>query len=75
MYFMVEYVKKNLQSELVSYLYKTENSDKLLNESEHIIERRAETGVMLKVTNFFGSSFKMYVMFIFLGTAKGVTNN
>jgi dynamin 1-like protein len=49
MHFLVNYVKDNLQSELVSHLYKQEEIDKLLSESEHIAARRREASEMLKV--------------------------
>ncbi|GLV42477.1 Dynamin related protein 1 [Carabus blaptoides fortunei] len=48
MHFLVNYVKDNLQSELVTHLYKADNADQLLNESEHIAQRRKEAGDMLK---------------------------
>jgi len=49
MHFLVNYVKDNLQSELVSHLYKQEEIDKLLEESDHIAARRKEASEMLKV--------------------------
>lgn len=49
MHFLVNFVKDNLQSELVTHLYKADNADKLLDESEHIAQRRKEAGDMLKV--------------------------
>ncbi|KAI4466153.1 dynamin [Holotrichia oblita] len=48
MHFLVNYVKDNLQSELVTHLYKADNADKLLDESEHIAQRRREAADMLK---------------------------
>ncbi|CAH1989808.1 unnamed protein product [Acanthoscelides obtectus] len=48
MHFLVNYVKDNLQSELVTHLYKSDNADQLLSESEHISLRRKEAGDMLK---------------------------
>ncbi|KAI8124882.1 hypothetical protein FF38_05829 [Lucilia cuprina] len=48
MHFLVNYVKDNLQSELVTHLYKSEKVDTLLNESDHIAVRRKEAGDMLK---------------------------
>lgn len=48
MHFLVNYVKDNLQSELVTHLYKSDSADTLLNESEHISVRRKEAGDMLK---------------------------
>ena len=52
MHFLVNFVKDNLQSELVSHLYKQEQIDKLLDESEHIAARRREAAEMLKVGLF-----------------------
>jgi len=49
MHFLVNYVKDNLQSELVSHLYKQEEIEKLLEESDHIAARRKEASEMLKV--------------------------
>lgn len=48
MHFLVNYVKDNLQSELVTHLYKSEKVDTLLNESDHVAIRRKEAGDMLK---------------------------
>ncbi|XP_039745832.1 dynamin-1-like protein isoform X4 [Pararge aegeria] len=48
MHFLVNYVKDNLQSELVTHLYKSDQADSLLNESEHIAQRRKEAADMLK---------------------------
>uniref|UniRef100_A0A1B6GU88 dynamin GTPase n=2 Tax=Cuerna arida TaxID=1464854 RepID=A0A1B6GU88_9HEMI len=48
MHFLVNYVKDNLQSELVVQMYKSDQADELLNESEHIAQRRKEAGDMLK---------------------------
>jgi len=47
MCFMVNFVKENLQSELVSSLYKADQIECLLSESEHIGERRKEAAEML----------------------------
>lgn len=49
MHFLVNYVKDNLQSELVTHLYKAENAEDFLNESDHIAVRRKEAADMLKV--------------------------
>ena len=49
MHFIVNYVKDNVQSELVTHLYKADNADELLDESEHTAQRRKETADMLKV--------------------------
>ncbi|XP_060646518.1 dynamin-1-like protein [Drosophila sulfurigaster albostrigata] len=48
MHFLVNYVKDNLQSELVTHLYKSEKAETLLNESDHIAVRRKEAADMLK---------------------------
>ncbi|KYN26844.1 PREDICTED: dynamin-1-like protein isoform X1 [Trachymyrmex cornetzi] len=48
MHFLVNFVKDNLQSELVTYLYKSDQAEALLIESEHIAVRRKETADMLK---------------------------
>ena len=49
MHFLVNHVKDNLQSELVTHLYRTDQIDVLLSESEHIAQRRREASEMLKV--------------------------
>jgi dynamin 1-like protein len=49
MHFLVNYVKDNLQSELVAHLYKSDSAEQLLNESEHIARQRREAADMLKV--------------------------
>lgn len=56
MHFLVNYVQENLQSELVTHLYKSDSED-LLNESDHIAIRRKEAGDMLKVSLFRVSFF------------------
>uniref|UniRef100_A0A0R3WWH5 Dynamin GTPase n=1 Tax=Hydatigena taeniaeformis TaxID=6205 RepID=A0A0R3WWH5_HYDTA len=48
MNFLVNYVKDNLQSELVSNLYKNDEYDGLLKESENVAQRRREALEMLK---------------------------
>ncbi|XP_065201826.1 dynamin-1-like protein [Planococcus citri] len=48
MHFLVNYIKDNLQSELVTHLYKSDHAEELLNESEHIAQRRKEAADMLK---------------------------
>lgn len=48
MHFLVNFVKDNLQSELVTHLYKHDQFDELLAESEHIAIRRREAAEMLK---------------------------
>lgn len=47
MHFMVNYTKDNLQSELVRSLYKADQIESLLSESEHIGQRRNEASEML----------------------------
>lgn len=59
MHFLVNYVKDNLQSELVTHLYKSDAVDTLLNESDHIAIRRREAADMLKVCfPLYSSHFK-----------------
>lgn len=65
MHFLVNYVKDNLQSELVTHLYKSEKVDTLLNESDHIAIRRKEAGDMLKVGKENIMKRIHYNMFIF----------
>lgn len=50
MHFLVNFVKDNVQSELVTHLYKSDSAEQLLNESDHISVRRKEASDMLKVT-------------------------
>uniref|UniRef100_T1JPK1 GED domain-containing protein n=1 Tax=Strigamia maritima TaxID=126957 RepID=T1JPK1_STRMM len=47
MHFLVNFVKDNLQSELVTHLYKHDHFLDLLQESEHIAIRRKEAHEML----------------------------
>lgn len=49
MHFLVNFVKNNLQSELVTHLYKSDQVEELLNESVHISNRRKDAVDMLKV--------------------------
>ena len=49
MHFLVNYIKDQLQSELVSSLYKQDQISALLSESEHIGQRRKEAAEMLQV--------------------------
>lgn len=53
MHFLVNFVKDNLQSELVTHLYKSDSANELLNESDHISIRRKEASDMLKVSGTF----------------------
>ncbi|TGZ59746.1 hypothetical protein CRM22_008921 [Opisthorchis felineus] len=48
MHFLVNYVKDNLQSELVSKLYRQDEYDTLLQESDRVAQRRREAADMLK---------------------------
>lgn len=48
MHFLVNFVKDNLQSELVTHLYNSDHAEELLHESEHIAQRRKEAGDMLQ---------------------------
>nr|CAG4649124.1 EOG090X01UE [Scapholeberis mucronata] len=48
MHFLVNHVKDNLQSELVTHLYRQDQIDLLLSESEHIAQRRKEASDMLE---------------------------
>lgn len=51
MHFLVNHVKDNLQSELVTHLYRPDQIDLLLSESEHIAQRRKEAADMLEVNS------------------------
>lgn len=48
MHFLVNFIKDNLQSELVRQLYKKEEIDMLLEESEHVATRRKEAQEMVQ---------------------------
>lgn len=48
MHFLVNFVKDQLQSELVTHLYKADSASELLNESEWVAQRRKEASDMLK---------------------------
>lgn len=48
MHFLVNFVKDNLQSELVSKLYRQDEYDILLQESDRVAQRRREAAEMLK---------------------------
>ena len=61
MHFLVNYVKDNLQSELVSSLYKQEEIASLLSESEHIGQRRKEAAEMLEVILNFKKPVLAYI--------------
>lgn len=58
MHFLVNFVQDNLQSELVTHLYKSDQAESLLNESEHIAQRRKEAADMLKVLYFLSPCFR-----------------
>ena len=49
MHFLVNHVKDNLQSELVTHFYRQYQIDLLLSESEHIAQRRKEASDILEV--------------------------
>jgi dynamin 1-like protein len=65
MHFLVNYVKDNVQSELVTHLYKSDQAEELLNESEHIAQRRKEAADMLKVRLAFIYVF-LFTSYLFL---------
>lgn len=78
MHFLVNFVKDNLQSELVTHLYKADNADQLLDESEHIAQRRKEAGDMLKVNFFFlgiDCQSQHVKNFLILGTSKSCAHH
>ena len=60
MHFLVNFVKDNLQSELVSSLYKEEAIASLLSESEHIGQRRKEAAEMLQVNIETNSMIRLF---------------
>lgn len=64
MHFLVNHVKDNLQSELVTHLYRPDQIDLLLSESEHIAQRRKEAADMLEVRLF------IYCLFLFIYFVK-----
>ena len=49
MHFLVNHVQDHIQSELVSQLYKKEEIERLLTESEAVTSRRQEVTEMLQV--------------------------
>jgi dynamin 1-like protein len=65
MHFLVNFVKDNVQSELVTHLYKSEKAETLLNESDHISIRRKEASDMLKVRCLFTVALLELINFIF----------
>lgn len=81
MHFLVNFVKDNLQSELVTHLYKHEYFKDLLAESEHIAIRRREASEMLKVSQPLVKSQGFIVsnnvchFIIFLGPSARFTDN
>lgn len=52
MHFLVNHVQDHIQSELVSQLYKKEEIERLLQESEAITSRRKEVSEMLQVLHY-----------------------
>lgn len=76
MHFLVNFVKDNVQSELVTHLYKSEKAEELLNESDHISLRRKEASDMLKVR----LEIKIFLLFddansSFLGAYAGESHH
>jgi hypothetical protein len=65
MHFLVNFVKDNLQSELVTHLYKSDNAEALLNESEHIAIRRKEAADMLQVSKIY-TYIHTYILYIYI---------
>ncbi len=65
MHFLVNYVKDQLQSELVALLYKTSvnEHDELLNESSQIAQRRKDAQEMLEV-GFSNIKTDCYIYFL-----------
>ena len=74
MHFLVNYVKDNLQSELVSKLYKKEEIDNLLNESEHIATRRKEAQEMLLVSKYWVFTHSWGTVYIVLDSLSAIQN-
>ena len=73
MHFLVNNAKDNLQSELVSQLYKKEEIDYLLEESEHMAARRKEAQEMTQVMFFFyQAGFWCYKKFYILYSVRNV---
>ena len=56
MHFLVNHVQDHIQSELVSQLYKKEEIERLLQESEAITSRRKEVSEMLQVSERWNKS-------------------
>lgn len=76
MHFLVNYVKDNLQSELVQALYKSDSAEQLLNESDHIAIRRREAADMLKVSLICGYSIQFNVFVkLALNESNGQNHN
>jgi dynamin 1-like protein len=71
MHFLVNFVKDNLQSELVVHLYKSDQADELLNESEHIARQRKEAADMLKVPSFVVDLLLQALIALVAGASKG----
>ena len=67
MHFLVNHVKDNLQSELVTHMYRQDQIDLLLSESEHIAQRRKEAADMLEVSALlFDSNFLQYFRLVLI---------
>uniref|UniRef100_A0A0R3S4Y2 dynamin GTPase n=1 Tax=Elaeophora elaphi TaxID=1147741 RepID=A0A0R3S4Y2_9BILA len=73
MHFLVNYVRDNLQSELVQQLYKREVIEELLTESPVMAQRRKEAAEMLEVryaTIYFEISVSTTFTYAFLDTRQ-----
>lgn len=72
MHFLVNFVKDNLQSELVTHLYKSEKAEELLNESDHVAIRRKEASDMLGVSC--KKKFFFWISLRFVSNVANVSN-
>ena len=75
MHFLVNFVKDQLQSELVALLYKTSTNehDDLLNESSHIAQRRKDATEMLEVRQT--PSQSSAIEFLLVGVKQSQSNH
>ena len=73
MHFLVNFIKDQLQSELVALLYKTSTNEheELLNESSHIAQRRKDAQEMLEVIDQLFRDFSI----VFLGITKSQSDH
>lgn len=67
MHFLVNFVQDHIQSELVSQLYKREEIERLLQESEAITTRRKEVTEMLQVKSTGHFENIMGIVFLTIG--------